>query len=68
MSSRIVTFKISKHYLDLIDAIVAEGRYTSRSEFIRTAIRELIRAEMLEKTMTREILAQTQLQVGAGEQ
>lgn len=43
---RIVTVKIPESYIEAIDELVRIGRYTSRSEVIRTAIRELLKREL----------------------
>jgi Ribbon-helix-helix protein, copG family. len=43
---RIVTVKMPTHYLELIDKLVEEGLYLSRSDFIRTAIREHLMKEL----------------------
>ncbi|MEM0027216.1 MAG: ribbon-helix-helix domain-containing protein [Ignisphaera sp.] len=45
---RIVTVKMPESYLEAIDELVKMGRYTSRSEVIRTAIRELLKKELWE--------------------
>jgi len=42
---RIVTVKIPVIYLAMIDELVENKRYVSRSEFIRTAIRRLLESE-----------------------
>jgi antitoxin ParD1/3/4 len=43
---RIVTVKLPESYLEIIDRLVDLGRYTCRSEFIRTAVRKLIDEEL----------------------
>lgn len=43
---RIVTVKIPEWYLEAIDELVRMGRYASRSEAIRVAIRELLAKEL----------------------
>jgi len=43
---RLVTVKIPELYLEGIDELVRHGRYSSRSEVIRTAIRDLLRREL----------------------
>ncbi|MEM1805585.1 MAG: ribbon-helix-helix domain-containing protein [Ignisphaera sp.] len=43
---RIVTVKIPESYIEAIDELVRIGRYTSRSEVIRAAIRELLKKEL----------------------
>jgi Arc/MetJ-type ribon-helix-helix transcriptional regulator len=41
-----VSVKIPESYLEIIDRLVDLGRYTCRSEFIRTAVRRLIDEEL----------------------
>jgi Arc/MetJ-type ribon-helix-helix transcriptional regulator len=43
---RIVTVKLPESYLEIIDRLVDLGRYASRGEFIRTAVRKLIDEEL----------------------
>lgn len=43
---RIITVKVPESYIEAIDELVRMGIYTSRSEAIRAAIRELIKREM----------------------
>lgn len=43
---RIVTVKMPETYIEAIDELVRSGRYSSRSEVIRAAIRELLRREL----------------------
>ncbi len=43
---RLVTVKIPETYLEGIDELVRIGRYSSRSEVIRVAIRDLLRKEL----------------------
>jgi antitoxin ParD1/3/4 len=43
---RLVTVKVPELYLEGIDELVKDGRYSSRSEVIRTAIRDLLRREL----------------------
>ena len=42
---RIITLKIHEAYVEALDELVRRGRYTSRSEAIREAIRELLKRE-----------------------
>ncbi|MCC6045382.1 MAG: ribbon-helix-helix domain-containing protein [Ignisphaera sp.] len=51
---RIVTVKMPETYLEAIDELVRMGRYSSRSEVIRTAIRELLRRELWESEASLE--------------
>ena len=43
---RLITVKMPELYLDGIDELVKRGRYASRSEAIRIAVRELLRREL----------------------
>ncbi|RLG86865.1 MAG: transcriptional regulator [Thermoprotei archaeon] len=43
---RIVTVKMPEAYIEGIDELVRMGRYSSRSEVIRAAIRELLKREL----------------------
>ncbi|MCI4437940.1 MAG: type II toxin-antitoxin system ParD family antitoxin [Ignisphaera sp.] len=47
---RIVTVKLPEAYIEAIDELVQMGRYSSRSEVIRTAIRELLKKELWESS------------------
>ncbi len=40
-----LTVKVPKKYVEEIDRLVREGRYITRSEAVRHALRELIRRE-----------------------
>ena len=51
---RLVTVKIPEIYLEGIDELVKLGRYSSRSEVIRTAIRDLLRRELWSSKVDRE--------------
>lgn len=46
ISIRIITVKIPETYLEGLEELVNTGRYTSRSEAIRAAIRELLKKEL----------------------
>ena len=48
---RVVTVKMPEAYVEAIDELVKMGRYTSRSEAIRAAVRELLRRELWIKEM-----------------
>ena len=48
---RLVTVKMPEAYVEAIDELVRKGRFTSRSEAIRVAIRELLRRELWIKEM-----------------
>ena len=50
-SVRLVTVKMPEAYVEAIDELVRRGRFTSRSEAIRVAIRELLRRELWIKEM-----------------
>lgn len=43
---RIITVKIPETYLEGLEELVNIGRYTSRSEAIRAAIRDLLKREL----------------------
>lgn len=43
---RIVTVKMPETYIEAIDELIRMGRYSSRSEVIRSAIRELLKREL----------------------
>ena len=47
---RIITVKMPESYVEAIDELVRLGRYTSRSEVIRAAIRDLIKRELWSST------------------
>jgi len=46
LEMRIITVKIPESYLEGLEELVNTGRYSSRSEAIRAAIRELLRKEL----------------------
>jgi len=52
---RVVTVKLPEGYLEIIDGLVDLGRYASRGEFIRTAVRKLIDEELAKEGMWREL-------------
>ncbi len=43
---RLVTVKMPETYLEGLDELVRMGRYSSRSEAIRVAVRELLKREL----------------------
>ncbi|MFZ8794217.1 MAG: ribbon-helix-helix domain-containing protein [Acidilobaceae archaeon] len=43
---RLVTVKMPEMYVKGVDELVKAGRYSSRSEAIRTAIREMLKREL----------------------
>ncbi len=43
---KLVTVKMPEIYVEGIDELVRNGRYSSRSEVIRTAIRDLLMREL----------------------
>ncbi|NPA84969.1 MAG: ribbon-helix-helix protein, CopG family [Crenarchaeota archaeon] len=51
---RLVTVKMPEAYVEAIDELVRRGRFTSRSEAIRVAIRELLRRELWIREMDEE--------------
>ena len=52
MAVRLVTVKMPEIYVRAIDELVKAGRYTSRSEAVRVAIRELLRQEIFQPELT----------------
>lgn len=46
MAMRTVGFKAPEALIELLDKLVEDGRYSSRGEAIRVAIRDLINKEM----------------------
>lgn len=44
--SKTVRIKFSERIIEAIDMLVARGLYPSRSAFIRTAVRELLKKEI----------------------
>ena len=50
---KMITVYIPEAYLESLDLLVIEERFPNRSEAIRTAIRDLIRDEMLLKDLTK---------------
>ncbi|MHA1805431.1 MAG: ribbon-helix-helix domain-containing protein [Promethearchaeota archaeon] len=42
---RLISLNIPENYLNLLEILVAEGRFPNRSEAIRMAIRDLIKTE-----------------------
>jgi len=53
---RIVTVKLPEAYIEAIDELVQMGRYSSRSEVIRTAIRELLKKELWESSAGERVI------------
>jgi len=47
MSNSTITVRLSEHDIQLIDKNITEGRYTSRSDVIRTSIRQTLRESQL---------------------
>ena len=43
---RLVTVKMPELYVEILDALVAKGVFSTRSEAIRAAVRELIKRYM----------------------
>ena len=43
---KLVTVKIPELYVEGLDTLVKQGRYASRSEVIRVAVRDLLRKEL----------------------
>ncbi|MCI4459563.1 MAG: ribbon-helix-helix protein, CopG family [Acidilobus sp.] len=48
---RLVTVKMPDLYVRAIDELVKEERYSSRSEVIRVAVRELLKRELWRETL-----------------
>ncbi|MEM0366005.1 MAG: ribbon-helix-helix domain-containing protein [Acidilobaceae archaeon] len=53
---RLITVKMPEMYVKGIDELVKAGRYSSRSEVIRIAIRELLKRELWGSAFKYEIL------------
>jgi len=47
MSNSTITVRLSEHDIQLIDKNITDGRYTSRSDVIRTSIRQTLRESQL---------------------
>lgn len=54
--SKTVQIKFSERIIEAIDMLVARGLYPSRSEFIRTAVRELLKKEIERRAIASYIL------------
>lgn len=63
---KIVSVKIPRSYLEEIDLLVKKGFYTSRSEFIRTALRILLIRE-LERLSNEDNMSSQEI-YGSGEE
>ncbi len=55
---RLVTVKMPEIYVNGIDELVKAGRYSSRSEVIRIAVRELLKRELWSAGLPAETLWQ----------
>lgn len=51
---QLVTVKLPELYIEGLDILVKEGRYVSRSEAIRVAVRELLRRELWSQEKQKE--------------
>ena len=60
---RVVTVKLPESYLEIIDRLVDWGKYASRGEFIRTAVRKLIDEELAKEGMWRELRKRRHIRV-----
>jgi Arc/MetJ-type ribon-helix-helix transcriptional regulator len=60
---RIVTVKLPESYLEIIDRLVDLGKYASRGEFIRTAVRRLIDEELAKEGMWKELRKRRHIRV-----
>ncbi len=49
---KLVTVKLPEVYVKAIDELVKAGRYSSRSEVIRIAVRDLLRQEIFQPELT----------------
>ena len=46
MAMKLLVVKVPEAYIEALDKLVKQGRYSSRSEAVRFAIRELLRREL----------------------
>lgn len=46
---RLITVKLPEHFVEGLDTLVRMGRYSTRSEAIRIAIRDLLKKELWDK-------------------
>ncbi len=44
---KLISLNLPEKYLDILEVLVAEGRFPNRSEAIRVGIRDLIKTEFL---------------------
>jgi len=65
MAVRLVTVKMPDIYVRGIDELVKAGRYSSRSEVIRIAIRELLKRELWGTGLPAPELPVTHMEVSA---
>ncbi len=49
---RLIAVHLPDRYIDDLQRLVDENRYPNRSEVIRIAIRDLLKRELWERTMT----------------
>ena len=64
---RLVTVKMPEIYVKAIDELVKNGRYASRSEAVRVAIRELLRQEIFQPELTLRRLELEKIKVEVAE-
>ena len=53
MTTEMITLKLDNRFLDHIDTFVAQEGYQSRTEFIRTALREKVERTILKHALTK---------------
>jgi len=64
-SVRLITVKMPEIYVKGIDELVKAGRYSSRSEVIRIAVRELLKRELWGTVLPAPELSATRLELEA---
>jgi antitoxin ParD1/3/4 len=64
---KLVTVKVPELYIEGLDELVKLGRYSSRSEAIRVAIRELLRRELWTQTKKKNVLEELSSIIGIEE-
>ncbi|MCS7096872.1 MAG: ribbon-helix-helix domain-containing protein [Candidatus Methanomethylicia archaeon] len=53
---KIICIRLHEGYVEIIDELIRAGVYPSRSEFIRTAIREQLKRDLESKAVIRRII------------
>lgn len=64
---KVVTVKIPESYLKSLDELISIGRYASRSEAIRAAIRDLLKKELWEAPEPEKSAAEDEENRAAGD-